>query len=386
VQHFLESRYDQFIADLETIVNIDSGSELPEGLAAVRAFFDDRFSRIGWRTRKHDFSGARVPCLEVTTPNVNQPDAPLDFLFLGHMDTVFPAGTVASRGFSINGDRAMGPGVCDMKGGLVTMLHVAETMTRLKLLGDVSIGMAFNSDEEVGSRGSRKWFEDMAKRSKRVLVFEPCRATGHRILHRKGGGGYTVSCHGRAAHAGAAPEKGANAVVELAHQVLKIADLARLDLGTTVSVTTLSGGTADNVIPDFAKAEVDVRYAVIEEAGRIQQAFEQLPDNTSVEGVQVRVKGELSRVPMVPSEKTQQLWDRMAAIGENLGMEMKLTTTGGCSDGNFTATLGVPTIDAMGPMGGDAHSPEEYLELGSIVPNIRLICEVIRAAAAGSLP
>lgn len=386
MQTLVESRYDLFISDLETLVNIDSGSENPAGLTAVRDFFLNRFSQLGWQVKTHAFLDGKVPCLEVVSPGASKTNKPFDFLFLGHMDTVFEEGTAARRPFSIRDGRALGPGVCDMKAGLVTMLHVAEVITQKGLADDLSVCMGFNSDEEVGSRGSRAWFEGLAKRSERVLVFEPCRATGHRILHRKGGGGFEIFCHGKAAHAGAEPNKGANAVVELARQVLEITGFARPDVGTTVNVTVISGGNADNVIPDFAKASVDVRFSSVEEGQRIETCFRQLPETPVTEGVSVEVKGELSRMPMVPSEQTERLWDRFAAIGRDIGLDMKLTSTGGCSDGNFTAALGIPTIDALGPIGGDAHSKDEYVELSSIVPNIRLICEILKAAAEGTLP
>ena len=382
----VESRYDQFISDLETLVNIDSGSENPAGLTAVRDFFLKRFTQIGWPTTAHAFVEGKVPCLEAVSPGAAKTNQRFAFLFLGHMDTVFEDGTAGRRPFSMQDGRAMGPGVCDMKAGLVTMLHVAEIITEAGLADNLAVCMGFNSDEEVGSRGSRAWFEALAKQSDRVLVFEPCRATGHRILHRKGGGGFEILCHGKAAHAGAEPNKGANAVVELAHQVLKIADFARVDLGTTVNVTVVSGGTADNVIPDFARASVDVRIPSVEEARRIETCFRQVPDNPVIKGVRVEVKGELSRMPMVPSEKTERLWEHVATIGRRIGLDMKLTTTGGCSDGNFTAALGIPTIDALGPIGGDAHSTDEYVDLSSIVPNTLLICEILKAAAKGTLP
>ncbi len=214
------SRYDLFLRDLETIVNLDSGSGHAPGLAAVAGFFQQRFERLGWHTRRIEFDAGAVPCLEVVNRRGLGTDARLDFLFLGHMDTVFPQGTAARRPFSVRDGRAWGPGVCDMKGGLVTMLHAAEAAEQAGIAGALSIGMAFNSDEEVGSQGSRPWFEALAARSRRVLVFEPCRATGHRVLQRKGVADYEIRCLGRAAHAGVEPEKGANAVLELARQVL----------------------------------------------------------------------------------------------------------------------------------------------------------------------
>ncbi|MCU0559320.1 MAG: M20 family metallopeptidase [Desulfobacterales bacterium] len=377
---------DRFLHDLEAIVNVDSGSGHAPGLSAVAAFFQQRFDRLGWQTRRLEFEAGAVPCLEATNRRDRPTEERFDFLFLGHMDTVFPQGTAARRPFSIRDGRAWGPGVCDMKGGLVTMLHAAEAAERAGIAGKLSLCMAFNSDEEVGSKGSRRWFEALAAKSKRVLVFEPCRATGHRVLQRKGVADYELMCHGRAAHAGVEPDKGANAILELAHQVLAASGFARPAEGTTVNVTTISGGTAGNVIPDFAKAGFDVRVATAAEARRISECFRAIAAGNRENGVRVEVQGEINRMPMVPSDATLKLWERIAAIGSALGLEMKLISTGGGSDGNFTAAMGIPTIDAMGPQGGRAHSEEEYLILGSVAPNLRLIVEILRAAAENRLP
>jgi glutamate carboxypeptidase len=381
----IEKRFEKFLIDLETIVNIDSGSGYVSGLEAVSAFFQERFQKIGWRTTTYLFDDGKVPCLEVTNKPLSNDDSDLDLLFIGHMDTVFKQGTAAARPFSRDGNRAYGPGVCDMKGGLVTMLHVAESLQQTGVADDVTIAMAFNSDEEIGSRGSRPWYEDLAAKSRCVFVFEPWRSTGERVLHRKGGGNFDVICHGKAAHAGAAPEEGANAVIELAHQILAVKELARIDRGTTVNVTVISGGTADNVIPDYAKASVDVRFANADEGQRIEDSFQVLGRNVHTPRVRVEVDGEINRPPMTPSEKTKQYWEQIAAIGEAIGIEMTLTKTGGCSDGNYTAALGIPTIDAMGVRGGCVHSEDEYIELRSIVPNMHLMCEIVKAFADGRI-
>ncbi len=383
---YIASHYDQFLQDLETLVNVDSGSGHAPGLVAVARFFQERFDRLGWHTRALEFDGGAAPCLEVVNRKGHPATDRFDFLFLGHMDTVFPAGTARQRPFSIRDGRAWGPGVCDMKAGLVTVLHAAEALQHAGVADDLSVCIAFNSDEEIGSRASRPWFEGLAAKSRRVLVFEPCRSTGQRVLQRKGVADFDILCHGRAAHAGVEPEKGANAVLELAHQVLAVTGFARPTEGTTVSVTTIAGGTAGNVIPDFAQAGFDVRIASLEEARRIEASFQNISVSGKADGVRVEVRGEINRMPMVPSEATWRLWEQIARIGESLGLEMKLISTGGGSDGNFTAAMGVPTIDAMGPRGGRAHSADEYLEVDSVVPNTHLICEILKAAAENRLP
>ena len=385
MRELIENRFEKFLVDLETIVNIDSGSRYVPGLEAVSAFFQKRFQKIGWTTTNYSFDDGKVPCLEAANKPISVDDSAFDLLFIGHMDTVFEQGTAAARPFSRDEKRAYGPGVSDMKGGLVTMLHIAELLQQTAVAKDITIAMAFNSDEEIGSRGSRPWYEGLATKSRCVFVFEPWRSTGERILQRKGGGNFDVICHGKAAHAGAAPEDGANAVIELAHQILAVKELARGDHGTTVNVTVIEGGTADNVIPDYAKASVDVRIAQVDEGHRIEDRFEALGRNVHTPGVRVEVRGGINRPPMAPSEKTKQMWKQIAAIGEAIGLEMTLTTTGGCSDGNYTAALGIPTIDAMGVRGGCAHSQDEYIELDSILPNMHLMFEIVKAVADGRI-
>ena len=174
-------------------------------------------------------------------------------------------------------------------------------------------------------------------------------------------------------------------MVELAHQILDITSFADLELGTTVNADMIRGGTKANVIPDYARAVVDVRIANASEKKRIETCFHQIAERTHIDGVRVEVQGGINRPPMVPSEITLGLWEQMVEIGTRLGQEMKLIATGGGSDGNFTSALGIPTIDGLGPRGGSAHSQDEFLALESINPTIELICEICKSAAEGNL-
>ena len=381
----IASRHDQFIKDLETIVNIDSGSHYAPGVEKIVAFFQDRFSQLDWQTKIYSFAEGKVPCLEAANADPSVADTVFDFFFIGHMDTVFLEGEAQKRPFSMDGNHAKGPGVCDMKGGLVAILHVIETLQHFGAAEKLSLCIGFNSDEEIGSRASRPWLEDIARKSKRVFIFEPCRVGGQRVLQRKGGGGYEIICHGKAAHAGVEPEKGINAVVELAHQILEITSFADPEAGTTVNVDMIQGGTKANVIPDYARAVVDVRVADVAEKKRIETCFQQIAQRTHVNGVRVETQGGIYRPPMVPSEKTLVLWEQIVEIGNRLGQEMKLVATGGGSDGNFTSALGIPTIDGLGPRGGSAHSLDEFLDLESINSTVELICEICKSAAEGNL-
>ena len=204
---YIASRHDQFLKDLETIVNIDSGSLYAEGIEKIAAFFQKRFERLNWETKIYSFAEGKVPCLETANANPSEADTKFDFFFIGHMDTVFLEGEVQKRPFSIDAKHAKGPGVSDMKGGLVAILHVIETLRHFGLTEKLSLAVGFNSDEEIGSGASRAWLEDIAKKSKRVFVFEPCRIGGQRVLQRKGGGVFDIICHGKSAHAGVEPEK-----------------------------------------------------------------------------------------------------------------------------------------------------------------------------------
>ncbi|GAK57345.1 acetylornithine deacetylase [Candidatus Vecturithrix granuli] len=380
---YIATRYAQFLQDLETVVNIDSASDHLPGLAQVAAFFERRFSTLGWYVKTHRFLEGFGPCLQSSNVNPESFQGQYDVLCLGHIDTVFPEGTAQERPFRLVNGRAMGPGVADMKAGLTAALHVAETLEKFGISKKLSVCMAFNSDEEIGSPASRPWIETLAQRSKRVFVLEPCRATGDYVLQRKGVGFYQILCRGKAAHAGVEPEKGINAVVELAHQILKINSFGNPEKGTTVNVDVASGGTKTNVIPEYASAFIDIRVTDPEEIHRIETLFAELPQQASMPGVRVEVSGGVNRPPMVPSPATLKLWDHIAKIGAELGLAMNWIASGGGSDGNFTAALGVPTIDALGPQGGRAHSEDEYLELHHITPTVQLLCNVCAALADG---
>jgi len=380
-----QRRYDLFLKDLENIVNIDSSSENRAGVEKVARFFEERFQGIGFDVKivrltkeneKNDTNECEpVPCLEAT----NRPGADnFDVMLLGHMDTVFPTGEVAKRPFRLVGDRATGPGVCDMKGGLLMALYTLETLKKEGALDDLSVCVAFNGDEETGSEASREWIKRKTLMSKRVFVFEPCRPGYSFVLQRKGGGWFFITATGVAAHAGADPEKGANAVVELAHQIVSINTLNDSSVGTSAQVTVVSGGDKINIIPDKAKASVDVRISAAGEKDRVESFFRTLPAETTIKGVKISVEGGIDRPPMVADEKTRELWELFMDKAREVGMDIDSISTGGCSDGNFSSALGVPTIDGMGLVGANSHREDEYVELGAINPMIRLIVNIFK--------
>ena len=380
MRDFIRSRKDEYIADLKTLVNIDSASENLAGIEAVARVLMPRLEAMGFASRLEKLGRRGVPCLFAC----NGPESDTaDIMFLGHMDTVFPTGEVEKRPFSVAKERALGPGVADMKGGLLVALHVLESLHHQGLLERLTIRVCFNGDEEVGSTSSREWIELHARKSRRVFVFEPCRP-GHRfVMQRKGGGGFHLTARGVSAHAGVEPEKGANAAVEIAHQILAIqAFNQQANAGTSAHVTVVNAGKKTNIIPDHAEARVDVRVAKQKDIGAVASFFRSLPDKTHVPGVSLTVSGGVDRPPMEADARTMQLWQLIADTASELKLDISQVSTGGCSDGNFTSSVGTPTIDGMGPVGANAHRADEYVALATIVPQIQLIASVCRAIAA----
>ncbi|MBC8438255.1 MAG: M20 family metallopeptidase [Deltaproteobacteria bacterium] len=378
MKQYIKTRHENFLSDFKTIVNIDSSSDNKSGIEKVARFFEKRFARIGLDTEILFLGDKKVPCLYAEhRPSKKS----FDIMFLGHMDTVFPTGEVEKRPFSITGNRAFGPGVCDMKGGLLVVLHVLETLKHEGILDSLSVCVAFNGDEETGSHASRDWIMSTAKKSLQTFVFEPCRPGYRFVLQRKGGGWFQIIVKGQEAHAGADPEKGINAVVELAHQIVKINQLNQNEMQTSVHVTVISGGDKVNIIPNMAKASVDVRILKLEEKERIETYFKNLPEHTYLKGAQIKVQGHIDRPPMEPGDGTRKLWELIRSTGEQMGLQMESISTGGCSDGNYTSAAGAPTIDGMGIVGANSHRADEYAELDSIDNMVGLVAQVCKAIA-----
>lgn len=365
---------ETYLEELEMLVNIDSGSNDREGVMQVGAFFKEEFSKLGWQVIERDVDPDLGPCLEIISPGSKNDH---DILLLGHLDTVFPKGTAKERPFHIDGNRAYGPGVMDMKSGDLYTLHLARLFHKT---GEAipSICVALNSHEEIGSDQARPWIEELAKRSRHVFVLEPGRANGDLVFARKGTGRYKLTFHGKAAHAGVDPQNGASAINELAQWVVALHALTDYEAELTLNVGIISGGTVVNALADHAIAEVDVRFVDEDQAQLVQDRIDAMQANPFTPGVRVEIEGGASRPPMNASQETMALCQKVDLIAEKLGVKIAWQKTGGGSDGNFTANLGVPTIDAMGPVGGRAHSAEEYLEVDSIPERFALLLELAR--------
>jgi glutamate carboxypeptidase len=354
---------DVMLADLGRLVNVESPSH---EVAAVTASADGLAAVIEERLGS---APELVPGPAGPHVHWRGGDRPR-VLVVGHHDTVFPLGTLAARPFTVSDGRATGPGVFDMKGGIVTALHAVASLADRN-----GVELLFTCDEEVGSATSRLLIEERAAACGRVLVLEPAADGGALKVGRKGVGMYDVEITGRAAHAGLEPEKGVNALVEAAHQLLAITSIARAGEGTTVTPTVAHAGTAENVVPAAALIRVDVRVTSLDEAGRVDKEMAALspvdPRAT------ITVRGGVNRPPM-PVGASAELFAaaEQAAAAVGIGA-VEGVSVGGGSDGNFTAALGIPTLDGLGVVGGGAHADHEWVDVPSLPERAALLAALL---------
>ena len=351
------------LADLELLVNTESPSlDVPRLTASAATLAGVLERRLGTApTIVEGPAGPHVHWSGGGTPKV---------LIVGHHDTVFPVGSCAARPFEVSGGRATGPGVFDMKAGIVQAVHaVAELADRS------GVEILITSDEEVGSGTSRAFIEERAIACGNVLVCEPSADGGALKTARKGNGTFEVVVHGRAAHAGLEPEKGVNSLVAAAELITHIATFGDPATATTVTPTVASAGTVDNVVPAEARVRVDVRVEQAGEKERIEGLFGSLA--TSVPGATIEVLGGINR-PSMPASASAALFPVAVAAAAAAGLgELRGVAVGGGSDGNFTAARGVPTLDGLGAVGGGAHADHEYVLVDTLVDRARLLAALI---------
>lgn len=363
---------EKYLKELEEIVNIDSGSKMPDGVEKVCDIFYKKFKELGLIVKKHYIDEKVGPCLEVR----NKDTKDIDILILGHMDTVFGEGTVKERPFTIKDNRAYGPGVVDMKSGLLSVYYVIEELVKEDKL-NASVCVAFNCDEEISSIYSRKFLEELGRNTKYALILEPARANGAFVANRKGVMKYHIDFNGLASHSGNNHKEGRSAIQELANWVLKLHELTDYDKGTTVNVGVINGGSSANVVCPYASCDVDVRVMCIEEANRIDDYIRELENNIYTQGVTVNINGGLTRPPMNMTKERERLHKIVEQVGEEEGINIHWTDAGGGTDGNIVSYVGAHVIDAIGPIGGLAHNEKEYLEIDSIEPSARLLKNLI---------
>lgn len=348
---------------LEQLVNTDGGSYDKAGVDAVgghiRSFLDSH--SIASDVTLDDRFGDAISAT-VRNGGGNRP-----ILLMGHRDTVFPKGEPARRPFRIEGGRAYGPGVADMKAGLVMNCFVLAALK--KFGGSASpVTALFTGDEEIGSLFSRPVIEQHARAARAVFNSEPGRPSGAVVTGRKGGVFMRIELTGKAAHSGANFDAGVSAINELAHKTLALHALCDVPRGVTLNVGTVAGGQTINTVAPWARCEVDLRFVTPADRKATMEKVEAIVARSFVPGTSAKLEITGEFLPLVETDDNQQLYRHYAACAQQLGRPAKSEFTGGCADSGFAAATGAPTICAVGPVGGRVHSPDEYMEVDTMVP------------------
>lgn len=308
-------------------------------------------------------------------PTSRAPEDNKQVLVVGHLDTVWPIGTLAERPFSVEDGRAFGPGIFDMKAGVALAAFAVRAIKDLALTPRRPVTLIMTCDEETGSHFSREIIEAEARRSHAALVLEPPIPGGKVKTARKGVGEFELIIRGRPAHAGNDPRAGISAITELAHQTLAINAMADFERGTTLNVGVVRGGVLSNVIAAEARAHVDLRFQTIEEGARITEAMQGL--QPVLEGARIEVRGGINRPPMVRTPEAAALFERAKGLAAEIGFELEEGSVGGGSDGNFIAALGVPVLDGLGVDGAGAHAEHEHIIISDIPRRAALVTRLV---------
>ena len=375
----LRRRAPQMTRTLARFVRAESPSTNKRALDSFARIVAAEWKRRGANVRVVRQSAAgdhvRVEWRAASPREAVSADNTAPILVLGHLDTVYAIGTLAKTPFRVRGGRAIGPGTFDMKSGLAIALHAVDALRALKLRPRRPIVFLWTSDEEIGSRSSRAAVEREARASSAVLVLEP--AAGERgdlKTARKGVGEVTLEVTGRSSHAGLAPERGVNAVLELALQIARLQRFNRPKRGVSVSAGVIAGGTRANVIPDRATAQVDLRAPNVREMRALERKLRAL--RPILRGAKLAVRGGFNRPPL-EARMSKALYARAARLARQMGLSIGARAVGGGSDGSFAAAIGVPTLDGMGGVGGGAHSPEEFVLLRSLPERAALLAAML---------
>lgn len=368
---FLTDRRDEMLFLIERLVNIDSGSYCKEGIDACGRIISEELDALGFSTR---------PIPEIDRGNHLRSDREgkgSKRLFLcAHLDTVFPAGTAARRPFRVVNGYAYGPGVGDIKGGIVQMLYALHALRELGM-ETPPISVFLTADEEIGSVGGRPHIEDLARRSSWAIVMEPSSEAESVGVRRWGLGAFHLTIHGRAAHVLRPDLQGINACRELALKILALESLTDTQRGIKVSVNLVSGGRSRQVTAAEAHAQIDVRVRDADLMERVEAELRQVAATPILPGIGIELQGKLTRPPMSPNPGSEKFFRLAAEVGRELGMNLTPIEEYGGSDGCFTAALGVATLDGMGPLCHDMCGDNEHIEIASLVPRTALLAGII---------
>jgi glutamate carboxypeptidase len=372
---FAQSRQSEIVGLIRRLVECESPSDDPAAVNRFVELFADAVSDIAeTRTFPGGRFGNHLRC-EFELPGRRKSG---QILAIGHSDTVYTTGTLARMPFREADGRIWGPGVLDMKGGLAFFVFAIRALRALETPVSRRVVLLVNSDEEVGSDSSRALIEREARKSDAVLVLEPATGLEGKLkTARKGVGDYTMIVRGRSAHTGLDFSSGANAIVELARQIGKVSGFTKLERGVTVSPGVISGGTRSNVVPDEARVTIDIRAPRESDAAALDRKFRALKPVDK--RCTIEVAGGVNRPPMERSAGVVRLFRTARRLAGELGRELEESTSGGGSDGNFTAALGVPTLDGLGAVGEGAHSPRENILADRIADRTALLAKLVAA-------
>lgn len=366
VLDWLDRSHDAMVELLRQIVNIDSGSYNKAGVDAVIAVLRGYLEEHGIHCEMHP-NGTFGDCMRAEVKGAG--DWPV--VLMGHCDTVFAEGTVAQRPFRIDGELAYGPGVADMKAGLVintfVLAAVARAGLRLPLVG------LYTSDEEIASPSSRSFIEAQVRNVQAVLNAEPGRPSGNIVTARKGAIFVDFEVTGKPAHSGGAHNEGISAIEALCRKVVKMHRLTNYESGTTVNVGLIDGGSSVNTVAPLARASIDVRFKTMEAMHAARAQVMQIIEEVEIPGTGSRITSERSFLPLEQSPQSSALFEHYVAAAAEVGFRVEGEFSGGSADSGFTAAAGIPTVCGTGPVGGKVHTGEEWLKLGTLVPRAKAI-------------
>jgi glutamate carboxypeptidase len=374
IEHF-RRRLPSFVTELRELVAIETPTGHVVQANQAADWLAGRLSGFGDLTTETLPGYGRVLRL-------HRPGTAARVLLVGHYDTVWPIGSWPQP-WRESGGRAFGPGVYDMKGGLLFLIELLRRLDAAAI-EHPTLDVIINPDEEVGSPGSRRAIEALAAASDVALVLEPTTADGVIKVARKGSGEVTLTVRGRSAHQGAEPERGVNAVVEAAHQVLRLLELDDRALGTTVGPNLITAGSASNVVPDLAVLKIDVRAWTAAEQRRLDRGLAGL--RPVLEGSTLELTGGWNRPPMEPTAASMALFERAREVGRGLGLDLRAARWGGSSDANLTAAAGTPTIDGLGPAGEGSHQLTESIFLDAVPARLALLCRLVESLVDPPIP
>jgi len=382
LQRIVDARLPRFLAELETMVNVDCGSYTPDGVNRIADLVADALRAEGADVERlpHRPADGAPQLGDLVIGRIAGEGRRI--LLIGHMDTVFDAGTAAERPFRVDGDRALGPGVTDMKAGLLAGLHAIGALHEAG--AQPAITFVANPDEEIGSPFSTEHIRRLAPDHDAVLVLECARANGDIVSARKGIADYHLTLVGRAAHAGVEPEKGRSAILEAAHQVVALHALNGRWPTVTVNAGVIRGGTRPNVVAERCELQVDLRAAHTDAFDAAAAEVARLAAVPEVPDVRIDLRRIASHPPMERTDASATLVEQAVTIAGELGFPLRDAATGGASDANTTAALGIPTIDGLGPVGGDDHSVDEWLDVTSVAPRTTLLAALIARIGSGA--